>query len=165
MMPEAVFDPYSNNVVQACVLRSTTTTPTTPGTPTTPSSTPWKPVTSYLNDWSGNVEYRFRNGNLELRGEATAPSTSTKAKANPNATAPIVWIMDAEIMPMIPSTMKVSDGGGSYSGVGLWQTFFSPAKDGIPQETATGANGLVVGAQAASIAIAPVSFTGVVLPI
>jgi hypothetical protein len=75
------------------------------------------------------------------------------------------WIMDAEITPMIPSVMKVSDGGGSYSGVGLWQTVFSPAKDGIPQQTASGANGLVVSAHANSLAIAPVSVTGVSLPI
>jgi hypothetical protein len=162
MMPEAVFDPYTNNVVQACVLRSVSSTPTTP-TPAPTSS--WKPVTKYLNDWSGNVEYRFRNGNLELRGDATAPTVSTKAKANPNATAPVFWIMDPEIMPMLPSVMKVADGGGTYSGVGIWWTVFSPAKDGIAQETATGANGLVVSAHANSIAIAPVSFTGVVLPI
>jgi len=163
MMPEAVFDPYTNNVVQACVLRSTSTTPTTP-TPA-PTTTSWKPVTKYLNDWSGNVEYRFRNGNLELRGDATAPTASTKAKANPNATAPVFWIIDPEIMPMLPSVMKVADGGGTYSGVGIWWTVFSPAKDGIAQETATGANGLVVSAVANSIALAPVSFTGVVLPI
>jgi hypothetical protein len=163
MMPEAVFDPYTNNVVQACVLRSTSTTPTTP-TPV-PTTTSWKPVTKYLNDWSGNVEYRFRNANLELRGDATAPTASTKAKANPNATAPVFWIMDPEIMPMLPSVMKVADGGGTYSGVGIWWTVFSPAKDGMPQETATGANGLVVSAVANSIALAPVSFTGVVLPI
>jgi hypothetical protein len=56
MMPEAVFDPYTNNVVQACVLRSSSSTPTTP-TPA-PTTTSWKPVTKYLNDWSGNVEYR-----------------------------------------------------------------------------------------------------------
>jgi len=163
MMPEAVFDPYSNNVVQACVLRSSSSTPTIP-TPA-PTTTSWKPVTKYLNDWSGNVEYRFRNGDLELRGEATAPTASTKAKADPNSTAPMFWIMDAEITPMIPSVMKVSDGGGSYSGVGLWQTVFSPAKDGVPQQTASGANGLVVSAHANSLAIAPVSVTGVSLPI
>lgn len=160
MQPEAVFDPITNEVVQACVLRSTATS-TTPN----PTSSAWKPVTKYLNDWSGDVQYRFRNGDLELRGQATAPTASTKAKANPNATAPIFWIMDAEITPMIPSVMKVADGGGSYSGVGLWWTVFSPAKDGVAQESATGANGLVVSAAAASIALAPISFTGVELAI
>jgi hypothetical protein len=59
--------------------------------------------------------------------------------------------MDAEIMPMLPSVMKVQMGVVATPESEFGGQSFSPAKDGIAQETATGANGLVVSAHANSL--------------
>ena len=129
----------------ACVLEK-------PGTIT---SVGWNKV-NYKNGWKDNteegygpVEWRLKDGRLEIRGSAL-PSIAHTARAGANDSTVIFTLPKTAVT--LPYTMK-ADGNGTYTGQGDFEFIFKPT-----------ASEIEVTAHAVGIQAAPVFFN-VSLPI